>query len=117
VLAERGKIALDDANPALAEGFLRRALDHGPLDRQIVYNMLQSLQRQSKTDEARTYSELLRNVDEDIKAVGRLRQEVLLNPHNADPRCRIGVIFLKNRQIDDAMHWFASALEVDSFHR
>jgi tetratricopeptide (TPR) repeat protein len=117
LLTERGKIALDEHCPVDAQAFLQRALKSAPRDRQIIYNMSQCLQSQGKKAEAQRYQALLKEIDEDIRTVGKLRAEVPRKPYNADLRYQIGVIFLKNSQIADAMHWFESALEVDRRHR
>ena len=75
------------------------------------------VERQEKKKEARTYEELLKALDQDIQSIGELRKEVLKTPFDAGLRSRIGVLFLKNGQIDDAMHWFAGALSIDNRHQ
>jgi tetratricopeptide (TPR) repeat protein len=116
-LSERGKVALDKREPSRAEIYLRKALELAPKDRQIVYYMSQSLEQQHKPAEARKYSEMLKQLDEDIKTVSSLLQDLMRTPHDANLRYRIGAIFLKNGQEDEAMHWFATALEENPVHR
>jgi len=116
-LSERGKVALDKREPDRAEVYLRKALKLAPKDRQIVYYMTQSLEQQNKPAEARKYSEMLKQIDADIKTVGSLLQDLMRTPHDANLRHQIGTVFLKNGQEDEAMHWFATALEENPVHR
>ncbi len=116
-MSERGKVALDEQKPGEAEVYLSKALKLAPKDRQILYTMSQCLERQNKRDEAGRYARLLKEIDEDIKMVGQLVQDVMRRPHDADVRYRIGAIFFKNGQEDEAMHWFATALEENRVHR
>jgi tetratricopeptide (TPR) repeat protein len=116
-LSERGKVALDEQKPGEAEVYLTRALKRAPKDRQILYTMSQCLERQNKQEEAGKYARMLKEIDEDIKTVGQLVQDVMRRPHDAELRYRIGAIFLKNGQEEEAMHWFATALEENPVHR
>jgi tetratricopeptide (TPR) repeat protein len=117
ILSERGRIALDEAKPAEAEGYLRRAVAVAPYDRQANYNLYQCLQQQGQTDEAGQYRLALKRIDADLKRIDLVLKEVLKAPYNPSLRSEAGVIFLRNGETQKGLRWLNMALEQDPWHR
>jgi len=116
-LSERGMVAMDLNKPDQAEELLRRAADHGPFDKQILFNLYQCLERLDKKDEAAKVQARLKENEADLKRMRDIMKDVLRRPHDPAPRCEAGKIFLRNGFTDDGLHWLGTALQEDSSHQ
>jgi predicted Zn-dependent protease len=116
-LSERGMVAMDLNKPDQAEELLRRAADHGPFDKQILFNLYQCLERLDKKDEAAKIQARLKENEADLKRMRDIMKDVLRRPHDPAPRCEAGKIFLRNGFTDDGLHWLGTALQEDYSHQ
>ncbi len=114
VLGERGRLALARGQLDRAELWLRRAAAALPYEKEIVYSLVQCLERQGKTAEAETYSARLRQLEDDARRMSKLIQQVLQTPKSAPLRYEIGVLFLRNGMEEDGLRWLRTALEQDA---
>ena len=116
-LAERGKAALDLNQLDEAERWLKHAAQRNPYSREVHYNLAQCLLRASRAREAESYLARYRKIDADLKRLDRLTSQILQKPTDADLRCEVGEIFLRNGEARDGVHWLKSALLQDPRHR
>jgi tetratricopeptide (TPR) repeat protein len=112
-LGERGRLALARGQPDRAEAWLRRAVAALPHDQELLYNLVQCLQRRGRDAEAKEYADRLRRIEEDARSMGSLMQRVLKTPTSAPLRHEIGVVFLRNGFEEDGVGWLRTALEQD----
>jgi tetratricopeptide (TPR) repeat protein len=115
-LAERGKIALAAGSPVDAEQWLRRAARIAPFERETLYNLARCLTQNGHAEEAEECLARLKRIDEDRKRLDELKAAILADPHNADLRCEMGVILLRNRQDQEGTRWLQSALREQPGH-
>jgi tetratricopeptide (TPR) repeat protein len=116
-LGERGRLALACRQTDRAEEWLRRAVAALPHDQEILYNLVQCLQRQDRQAEAKEYDDRMRRIDDDVHHLGGLMQQVLKTPKSAPLRHDIGVLFLRNGLEEDGVSWLRTALEQDPGYR
>jgi tetratricopeptide (TPR) repeat protein len=116
-LGERGRLALAQRQLDQAEAWLRRAVTALPHDKELVYNLVQCLERQDKHAESQKYETRLRQMEEDAGRMGGLIEKVLQTPKSAPLRHEIGVIFLRNGFEEDGLRWLRTALEQDPSYR
>jgi tetratricopeptide (TPR) repeat protein len=115
-LAERGKLALDDDRPLEAEKWLRRAVEAGPFEREILHTFHRCLVRNKHTAEAEKCEDRIKGIDEDRKRLNQLRSEVMTSPSNPSLRVEIGRILIRNGQDKIGLSWLHSALRLDPNH-
>jgi tetratricopeptide (TPR) repeat protein len=113
---ERGKIALAAGNPLDAEQWLRRAARVAPFERDILYNLARCLKQNGQAQEAEECLARLKRIDEDRKRLDELKAALVRDPHNADLRCEMGLILLRNRQDQEGKRWLHSALREQPGH-
>jgi tetratricopeptide (TPR) repeat protein len=112
----RGQVELEDGRPADAEGWLRRAVAAVPHERQAHYLLGQCLERREQAEEAaREFAEVKR-IDDDLHEIADVGRQMLSAPHDPALRYRAGTLFLRNHNDQEALRWFASALEEDPKH-
>jgi predicted Zn-dependent protease len=116
-LAERGKLALELDRLDEAERWLKKAARSDPYSREGQYNLAQCLIRAGRARDAEPYLARYRVLDADLKLLDRLTREVLKKPADADLRCEVGEILLRNGGPSEALGWLNSALLVDAGHR
>jgi predicted Zn-dependent protease len=116
-LSEKGMVFLAANNPKQAEELLRRAIQYGPQDRQVLYNLYQCLEQIDKKEEAAKVKARLKQNEDDLKRMTQVMQNVLKRPHDPGPRCEAGQIFLRNGFKDDGLHWLYTALQEDPSHQ
>ncbi len=113
-LAERGKIALDCAEYAAAEHWLREAVTRNPSDQLAGYNLVQCLRRLGKEVEAQEQEQRLYRLEADLKRLGEIvRRDMSQTPHNAALHCEVSVLFLRNGLIEPGLQWLNSAVQLD----
>jgi tetratricopeptide (TPR) repeat protein len=115
-LAEQGRLYLEMKQPAQAEKCLSRAATLLPPNRQVQYDWAVSLKQQSKKgadEHFRTSYQLY----EDEKELTRAGHLALLAPTDPEPRYQAGVVCLRMKDDNQALHWFYSALQLAPNHR
>jgi tetratricopeptide (TPR) repeat protein len=115
-LAERGKIALDAGNPLDAEQWLRRAARGAPFEREILYNLSRCLTWNGHAREAEECLARIKRIDEDRKRLDELKTAIMEAPHDANLRCEMGLILLRNGQDKEGVRWLHSALREQPGH-
>ncbi|MFL5244058.1 MAG: tetratricopeptide repeat protein [Gemmataceae bacterium] len=116
-LSEQGLVALAIGKPEQAEELLRRAMQYGPQDRQVLFNMYQCLEKLDKKEEAAQVQAKLREMEADLKRMTQVMQDVLKRPHDPALRCEAGRIFLRNGFKEDGLRWLGTALQEDPHHQ
>ncbi|HZY89344.1 MAG TPA: tetratricopeptide repeat protein [Gemmataceae bacterium] len=116
-LLERGKLAMQEGQPAEAEGWLRKAVAAFPSDAGSNYQLALCLERLGKAGEAEAYHRRRREVEADMKQLQTLYPKTLHNPSDPAPRLEAGLICLRNGQPKEALRWFEGALQADPQHR
>jgi Tfp pilus assembly protein PilF len=112
-LFERGKLALQDDDPAAAERFLRRALEIEPHSRQSLAYLVQALTRQGNTHEAEEYSSRLKKTEDEMKRMEAIFKSISAAPNDVRLRHEAAVICLRNDQDAEALRWLTGALQID----
>lgn len=114
-LAERGKIALAQEEYAVAENWLRQAVERNPSDQPARYSLVQCLRRLGKETEAQQQEQQLHQLEADLKRIGTIaRQEMPQAPYNAALHCELGVILLRNGFVEQGLRWLKSAVQQDA---
>jgi tetratricopeptide (TPR) repeat protein len=116
VLWERGQIELDRGRPAEAEPWLRRADRDAPFDRRIVFSLFNCLQALDRVEEAEAVKKRMTRIDDDLRRLDAIRQQVMTNPTNAALRVEGGKIFVRNGERDEGIRWLKLALQFDPKH-
>jgi tetratricopeptide (TPR) repeat protein len=112
-LTERGKLALEfDGAPEEAERWLRKALEEGPNDQQVLY-LLYQCAKQTRSKDARVLLEKLNQLDADNKRVTQiLNTEIGRSPTNPALSCELGIILLRNGRAGPGVRWLEAALQL-----
>jgi predicted Zn-dependent protease len=113
VLWERGQLELDQDRPAEAQTWLRRAARLLPQDRRVAYSLYRCLLSLDRCEEAEAVNARVAQLDADLRRLSRLRQEVMKRPDDADLRCEVGLIFLRNGERQEGIRWLQMALRLD----
>jgi predicted Zn-dependent protease len=114
VLFERGRLALQLGETALAESWLRKAAALSPAEYEIQYNLLQSLRQQGKLKEADQVEKTVRRLEEASQRLHELNEQLKKEPYNLALHCAIAQVFLDVGNDRDAVRWLQTALKIDS---
>jgi tetratricopeptide (TPR) repeat protein len=117
VLLERGRVALERQHPEQAETWLREAVRLTPHDYQANYTLGLCLQQRGKREEAAEYQRRLPQIEADMKRLGELTDRLQSRPYDADLRCEVGRLFLRNGEPHEGVLWLQSALQIAPDHR
>jgi predicted Zn-dependent protease len=111
-LRTRGEIALQDAQPAEAEGFLRRAVRVLPHDYSSQWSLYLALQRQEgKAAEAQAQLARAEQLKEQNERLAEIRtRKMSKDPHNPALHCEMGTLLLSLGYKDVGEQWLLSAL-------
>jgi tetratricopeptide (TPR) repeat protein len=117
-LRTRGQLALADSQPARAEVWLRQAVRLSPGDYQANYLLLQALQQQNKTEEARKQKRITEELRDRAERLGQLRSRTL-SEHPLDPALHyeMGMLLMRAGHPRVAENWLQSALSLDADYR
>jgi predicted Zn-dependent protease len=117
VLLERGRVALDRQQPEEAENWLRQAVHLAPHDFQTNYTVALCLQQRGKKEEAAEYQRRLTQIEADMKRMNELTDRLQSRPYDADLRCEVGSLFLRNGEPHEGVLWLQTALQIAPDHR
>jgi tetratricopeptide (TPR) repeat protein len=112
-LRERGKNALHAGREAEAEDWLQKCLALDRHDQEATYLLALCLERRGKNEEARMYWTRLERIDADLKRLEALNRAIGQAPDDADLRQEAAIICLRNGQEQEALRWWAGALQVN----
>jgi tetratricopeptide (TPR) repeat protein len=116
-LTERGILALDEGDTERATDWLKQAVELAPADRVALYNLCRCLQRSGRDADARAHRGRLDRLDADLDQLGKLTKAVLKTPHDPAPRCKAGILFLRNGEEQEGVRWLHMALREDPTYR
>jgi tetratricopeptide (TPR) repeat protein len=117
VLAERGKLALEEDAPEEAVTLLRRAVALAPYLLDANHALYLCLVKQGRTAEAEECQVRIRQSKEDREQLALLTRRLQAAPDDADLRCQIAQIFLRLGQEEEGIRWLESTLQSHPDHR
>jgi predicted Zn-dependent protease len=117
VLLERGRLALEQSQREQAETWLRQAVQLAPHDYQTNYYLFLCLNQLDKKEEGEKYQQQARRIEADMKRMNELTDLLQARPYDADMRCEVGRLFLRNGQPREGVLWLQSALQVAPDHQ
>jgi tetratricopeptide (TPR) repeat protein len=111
-LRTRGEIALQEAQPAEAETFLRRAVRVLPHDYSCQWSLYLALQRQEgKAVEAQAQLARAEHLKEQNERLAEIRtRKMSQDPHNPALHCEMGTLLISLGYKDVGERWLLSAL-------
>ncbi len=112
-LLERGRLALQEGEPAAAEPWLRKAAELLPNDYQTNYVLSQCLRRRGKEAEAKALDAKVERIQADMKRMRGLTDQLQGRPHDANLRCEIANIFFRGGERREGLLWLQAALQID----
>jgi tetratricopeptide (TPR) repeat protein len=112
-LAERGRVALADNDPAGAERWLRRAVARAPEDAAALYSLQNALSLQDMKDEAKQLEPRIVQLKADLKRYTEVVPAVAKEPRNVALRIEAAEICRRLGRKDEQRRWLATALLID----
>jgi len=113
ILAERGKLALDDGQLAEAEAWLRESVRLSPHDSQVMYALYLCLERRGSKSEAQHYYQRMEELDRDQKRLLDMIKEAVVKKRAPELRCQIGRLSLRLGMTSQGLRWLEGALLED----
>jgi tetratricopeptide (TPR) repeat protein len=110
-LTERGKLALLDRQPEQAETWLRRAVAIAPYALDANDALSRCLSQLGQTEQAEACQERIKQTRADAEQLPVLTRRLQQMPGDADLRCRIAQIFLRQGQPEEGERWLRSLLQ------
>ena len=80
-------------------------------------NLAACLRHQGRGDEAEKFAARTKAIDADLRALADASERAAKDPKDPAPRHEAGVVCLRNGQDEQALRWFAGALQVDPKYR
>lgn len=117
ILLERGRLALNAADPEDAERWLRKAAAQAPCDRETRFALYECLKQRGKEDEARECFAILERLDADLKRIDWLTRQMQQTPYDPALYHEAGVLCLRNGSEAEGVRWLNLALRYDPGHR
>jgi predicted Zn-dependent protease len=118
MLETRGRVARMENDPEKGESCLRTAVGLAPFDLNVNFAFYQCLLAVGKQEEAEKQRERYQSLERDSRRANRLTHELLVEqPHRADWKCELGVIYLRMGLENAGEHWLHSALRDDGTYR
>jgi predicted Zn-dependent protease len=112
----KGRIELARDRPDRALPPLRRAVALGPFEPDLLYMLMQTLNRTGPAAEAAAIETRLKKCKEDLERLGDTTRAIVADPADADLRSRAGEICLRNGLDKEGVQWLESALRIDPDH-
>ncbi len=116
-LAERGKLALQQRDNALAETLLREAVNRDPSALDARHMLVQALIRGGQPELASAEQDRLVSLEKDVLRIQTIVTEQMeRRPHDADLCREVGVISLRAGAANQGLRWLYKALQIDPRH-
>jgi tetratricopeptide (TPR) repeat protein len=119
-LAERGQLAMDEQALEEAVTLLRRSVAHDPYLFDAYYTLFLCLTRLGRTVEAEECRLRMEQAKEEAKKtkeeMAQLTRQLQQAPDDADLRCRIAQLFLRNGE-EEGLRWLLLNLQHHPNHR
>jgi tetratricopeptide (TPR) repeat protein len=116
-LTARGRIALQQGQPDVAERFLRKSEEIDRSDYQTVFLLHQALERQQKMEEAKTVEKRLKQLDADIRRVHDLIAiDLQRQPDDPELHVKIGTLYLRAGETHEGLRHLNEALKADPLY-
>jgi tetratricopeptide (TPR) repeat protein len=109
-LAERGRVALAEDDPAGAERWLRQAVAGAPEDAAALHSLKSALTLQDKKDEAAQLEPRINQLNADLKRYREVVWAVAKDPRNPALRTEAAEICARLGRKDEQRRWLATAL-------
>jgi tetratricopeptide (TPR) repeat protein len=117
-LRTRGQFALTDREPARAEAWLQRAAKVWPDDYQTHWLLVQALQQQNKTEQAKLELAKAEEIKDRVERLSDLRSRKMSEqPLEPALHCEMGVLLLRSGYKDVGERWLKSALSLNPDYR
>jgi tetratricopeptide (TPR) repeat protein len=116
-LTARGRLALQQGQPEVAETFLRRSLQIDRSDYQTVFLLHQSLERQNKTEAAKKVEGQVILLGADLRHLHDIvTTEIPLRRDDPAVYVEAGVLCLRIGDTSEGLRWFGEALKLDPLY-
>jgi tetratricopeptide (TPR) repeat protein len=116
-LAERGRFALRDGEPELAEKQLARAVRLDPADASSRHQYYLALNQNGKKDLASREEEAIRRIEADVTRVNDLlKRRLQMVPDDPDALHEVAMITLRAGRPREALRWLQNTLQADPNH-
>lgn len=112
----KGKIELTRDRPEQALPSLRRAVELGPFEPDLLYMLMQTLNRTGPPTEAAAVEERWKRCKADLDKLAETTRAISSDPVNADLRSQAGELCLRNGLDTEGLRWLDSALKLDPNH-
>lgn len=112
----KGRIELARGHPELAVPPLRRAVELGPFETDLLFSLLQALNQNGPADEAAKIKERWSKCAADLEKLGETTRGIASNPDDPDLRKTAGEICLRNGLEKEGIQWLQSALRARADH-
>jgi tetratricopeptide (TPR) repeat protein len=112
-LVERARIALRMRQPDEAEGWVRRALERAPRDRDANFVLHLCLECQGKKEEDLQCLVRLKEIQIEATHKAALMRGVIRSPHDLSLRVELGKLYLRDGDEPQGIRWLTSALDED----
>ncbi len=112
----KGRIELTRDRPDAALAPLRRAVELGPYNPDLLYLLMQALNRTGPATEASAIEARWKRAKADLDKLAETTREITLAPANADSRSLAGELCLRNGLEKEGLQWLESALKLDPSH-
>jgi tetratricopeptide (TPR) repeat protein len=114
-LSERGRLALEEDDPAGAERWLRRAVALAPDDREALHSFIRALRANGKGDEANELEPRLKKLTADLGRYAEIVAALGSDSKNVALRVEAGQICLRYGRKNEGRRWLIAALNIDPF--
>jgi predicted Zn-dependent protease len=113
-LTLRGRLALEDGQPAEAETWLRRAVARNPSDVRARYSLILCLLQNGKEEERREQQRQLDQLEHDEKRLNDIvTKEIAQRPRDPALHFSVGQLLLRGGNREEGLRWLHSALQLD----
>jgi tetratricopeptide (TPR) repeat protein len=113
----RGRVAMEERDPAQAEGWLRRAVRSQPDDAEALHLLVLSLRAQRKDAEADQLGARLEGLRQDLRRLAELMRAITPQLDDAAPCHEAGVIALRVGRTKEGVNLLREALRRKGDHR
>lgn len=95
---------------------LARAVEHYPKHREARYLLARSLKAIGRSDEAQKHFDWYQETQKKVTEINLVLDQVKLNPHDLDLRCRLGTLYLEVGSENAGVYWLRSVVAENPTH-